>query len=345
MSTNQNNPEEEVDLGSLFVIIGKGFSKFFNFIGSIFRGIFHGMISVLLFLRSNLLKIGIAALLGGVLGFFLEVRKLDTYESDLILEPNFKSTRQLYDNIDYYNNLVKQKDTLALAKTFNLDKLLAESLYGFNIEPIRVDSDIINAYDELVLSVDTLTIGSYDYLDFKASFTTYDYRFHKVTVTAKKNDVFNKLGNVIVSSVQNNNYFDRLKILTNENLNRIDSLYRENLTQIDSLRKVYMEVMLKEANKQSNGTNIDLGGQKAVSKEFELFAANKEINEDLTKVSLEKATQYEVINVLSNFQPIGSKIKGVTTNYAFLLTLLGAGLMILFLLLIKLNRYLNNYAK
>ena len=40
MSTNQNNHEEEVDLGSLFVIIGKGFSKIFNFIGNIFRGIF-----------------------------------------------------------------------------------------------------------------------------------------------------------------------------------------------------------------------------------------------------------------------------------------------------------------
>ena len=46
MSTNQqkesskSNNEEEVDLGSLFVIIGKGFSKFFNFIGGIFKGIF-----------------------------------------------------------------------------------------------------------------------------------------------------------------------------------------------------------------------------------------------------------------------------------------------------------------
>ena len=46
MSTNQKqqNNEEEVDLGSLFIIIGKGFSKFFNFIGSIFKGIFDFLI-------------------------------------------------------------------------------------------------------------------------------------------------------------------------------------------------------------------------------------------------------------------------------------------------------------
>ena len=52
MSTNQqkenskSNNEEEVDLGSLFVIIGKGFSKFFNFIGAIFKGIFHSIILI-----------------------------------------------------------------------------------------------------------------------------------------------------------------------------------------------------------------------------------------------------------------------------------------------------------
>ena len=31
MSTAKNNNEEEVDLGSLFVIIGNGFKNFFNF--------------------------------------------------------------------------------------------------------------------------------------------------------------------------------------------------------------------------------------------------------------------------------------------------------------------------
>jgi hypothetical protein len=345
MSTNQNNHEEEVDLGSLFVIIGKGFSKIFNFIGNIFRGIFHGIISVLLFLRSNLLKIGVAALLGGALGFFIETKKVDAFESDLILEPNFKSTRQLYKNINYYNNLVIQADTMAIATAFNLDKLSAASLNEFRIEPVIVDSDIINAYDDLILSVDSLTIKSYDYFAFEASFTKYDYRFHKVTVSAKKNDIFKELGNVIISSVEKNAYFNRLKVLTNENLNRTDSLYRENLIEIDSLRKVYMQVMIAEADKQSNGTNIDLGGQNSTAKELELFAVNKEINEDLQEISLEKATQYEVINVLSNFQPIGSKIKGVTNNYAFLLTGFGASCMILFLLLIKLNRYLNSYEK
>jgi hypothetical protein len=205
--------------------------------------------------------------------------------------------------------------------------------------------DIINAYDDLILSVDTLAIKSYLYSDFKDSFTDYDYKVHKVTVRAEKNDVFDKLEDVIVFSLANNKYFERLKKLTNESLNRSDSLYRQNLTQVDSLRKVYMEVMVAEAKKLTTGTNIDLGGQIKTTKELELFATNRKINADLKDISTQKSTKYEIINVLSSFQPIGSEIRGVTKNYAFLFSFLGAGLMVVFLLIKQLNGYLNDYTK
>ena len=351
MSTNQqkenskSNNEEEVDLGSLFVVIGKGFSNFFNFIGDIFKGIFHFLITILIFLRENILKIGIAGFIGLIAGFFLEVKTPKKFESEMLLKPNFESTRQLYNNVNYYNDLVKQKDTVSLQKIFNLDKKTAASLEEFEIEPIITNRDIINAYDNLIESVDTLTIKSYVYEAFENSFTIYDYEVHKLNVTAKENDVFNKLGDVIISSVVNNNYFKRLKKLTNENLNRTDSLYRQNLTQIDSLRKVYMEVMIEEAKKTTAGTNIDLGGKNKTTKELELFTTNKVINQDLKNIASQKATEYEVINVLSSFQPIGTEIKGVTKNYAFLLAILGVGFMILVLLLRQLNAYLENYNK
>ena len=351
MSTNQqkenskSNNEEEVDLGSLFVIIGKGFSKFFNFIGNIFKGIFHFLITILIFLRENILKIGIAGFIGLIAGFFLEVKTPKKFESEMLLKPNFESTRQLYNNVNYYNDLVKQKDTVSLQKIFNLDKKTAASLEEFEIEPIITNRDIINAYDNLIESVDTLTIKSYVYEAFENSFTIYDYEVHKLNVTAKENDVFNKLGDVIISSVVNNNYFKRFKKLTNENLNRTDSLYRQNLIQLDSLRRVYMEVMIEDAKKTTTGTNIDLGGKNKTTKELELFTTNKVINQDLKNIASQKATEYEVINVLSSFQPIGAEIKGITKNYAFLLMVLGAGLMVLFLLLRQLNAYLENYNK
>ncbi|WP_299670589.1 hypothetical protein [uncultured Polaribacter sp.] len=347
MSTNQptKNNEEEVDLGSLFVIIGKGFSKFFNFIGNIFKGIFHVFISILIFLKENIIKIGIAAIIGFGIGFFLELKSPEKYGSDLLVQANFKSATQLYNNINFYNDLVKQKDTAGLVRTFKLDKQTAASLKKFSIEPIVNENDIINSYNDFVLEVDTTTVKSYTYDEFKTSFTDLDYNIHKINVVAEKNDVFHQLDEVIISSIVNNRYFSRLKELTNENLNRTDSLYRQNLSQIDSLRKVYMQVMIEEAKKQASGTSIDLGGEKRTTKELELFETNRKINEELKEIALDKSEKYEIINVISNFQPIGYEIKGITKNTAFQLAILGALCMIFILVSLKLNTYLNNYKK
>ncbi|MEN8775957.1 MAG: hypothetical protein ABF263_00480 [Polaribacter sp.] len=345
MSTSHNNNEEEVDLGSLFKIIGKGFQNLFNFIGNIFKGIFHFFISILIFLKDNIVKIGIAAFIGFAIGVFIQVKSADKYESQMLVQPNFKSANQLYNNISYYNDLVKQKDTANIQKTFKIDKETAASLKKFTIEPIINENDIINSYNDFILDVDTTTVKSYNFEDFKASFSLLDYKIHKINVVSEKSDVFDKLDEVILSSVIKNKYFNRVKELTNENLNRTDSLLRSNLGQIDSLRVVYMKVMLEEAKKQNSGTSIDLGGKMRTTKELELFETNREINEELEDIVKDKSEKYEVINVISNFQPIGSEIKGVTRNIAFQLSVLGALAMIFILLLIKINSYLNNYKK
>lgn len=347
MSTNQqkNTNEEEVDLGSLFVIIGKGFKNFFNFIGSIFTGIFDFLILTLLFLKVNSIKLSIATVLGGVLGFLIELNSQDKFGSEMLVEPNFKSVRQLYYNINFYNDLVKQKDTLTLAKTFNLSKNDAASLKKFSIEPIINKNDIINLYDEFVIRVDTATASTYTFEDFKPEFKELDYKAHKIVVESEKNNIFKKLSSTIISSVVKNSYFKRVQHLTNENLNRTDSVYRQNLSQIDSLRQVYMKVMIAEAGKETSGTNIDLGGQGRRAKELDLFETSMKINEELAEISKERSEKYEIINVISDFQPVGYKINGVAKNYIFILGALGFGLMIAILLVFKLNIYLENYKK
>jgi len=41
--TSQTQQEEEVDLGNLFIVIGKGFRNLFNFFGNIFKVSFIGL--------------------------------------------------------------------------------------------------------------------------------------------------------------------------------------------------------------------------------------------------------------------------------------------------------------
>jgi hypothetical protein len=345
MPKETSSKEEEIELGSLFIIIGKGFSNLLKFIGNLFKELFHFLIIILLFIKSNFKKIAIAAIIGVVLGSFLEFKKGTTYGATLQVQPNFNSARQLYNNINYYNDLVKQKDTLQLATTFKISKEEASSLKKFEISPIKNANDFLTSYDDLILSVDTLTAKSYSFEAFKRTFTDYDYKVHTVSVIASKNNLFSKLDDVIISSIIDNKYFNKVKTLTNENLNRTDSLLRQNLSQIDSLRKVYMAVMIEESKKLNTGTTIDLGGTKQTTKELELFETNRRINKDLKEISEDKSEKSSVINVISNFQPIGYEIKGIDKNYGVLLGGLGAGLMIVFLLLAQLNGYLNNYKK
>jgi len=344
MATKQQNNEEEVDLGSLFVIIGKGFSNLFNFIGNLFKSIFHFFITILLFLKEHLVKIAIAAVLGFIVGFFIEMKTPKRYTSDLLLQPNFKSSRQLYNNIHFYSDLVKQKDTLGIQKIFGLTKEEASSLKKFTIEPIINQKDIVSSYDDLVSEVDTLALRDFDFEEFQTSFTTFDYKLHRITVVAEKKDVFQKLDEVIIAAI-NNPYFSNLKKLTNENLNRTDSIYRQNLSQVDSLRSVYMQALLAEAKKESSGTNIDFGSKERPTKEIELFNTHRRINFELKEISETKSKEYEIINVIYNFQPIGEEIKGIIENNAFQFAVLFALATILLLLLLKLNSYLNSYKK
>tara|TARA_B100000780_G_C21091443_1_gene439875 strand:- start:237 stop:1274 length:1038 start_codon:yes stop_codon:yes gene_type:complete len=345
MSTNQNNNEEEVDLGSLFLIIGKGFSKLFNFIGNVFKGFFHFLISILLFIKLHFKKIAIAAFIGGILGAYLEHVNEDKFGSNMLVQPNFKSTNQLYENINYYNDLVEQENVSLLASVFNMDTIKAAGFKKFEINPVVNDIDVINAYNKFILFADTLTVKSYDFFKFKKSFTVYDYEIHNISVEATISDIFTGLDEVIISSVENNYYYNRIKYLTNENLFRTDSLLRANLTEVDSLRQVYMRIMLEESKKESSGTNIDFGGTQKNTKEIELFETDREINEDLGRISIDIGKQSEVINIISNFKTVGYEIKGITKNLIFILAARSVLLMLLFILLLDLNRYLSNYKK
>jgi len=345
MSTAKNKNEEEVDLGSLFVIIGKGFKNFFNFIGSIFKGIFHRFILILIFLRLHLIKFAVAALIGAIAGFFVENSKEIKFSSNLIVKPNFESTQLLYKNINYYNDLITQKNTQQLSSIFKLDSSKAASLRKFEITPITNRNDVINAYDKFILEVDTLTVKSYNFDDFEKNFTDFEYLNHEIEVVATVNYVFSSLDNIIIETVEKNQYFNRIKKLTKENLLTKDSILRVNFTEVDSLRNVYMRAIIEGAKNNSNGTNIDLGSQSNATKENDLFEIDRKIIYDLSQTFEDIASKSDVINIISNFQSIGSEIKGITNNYIFLLSSMSVLLMLLYVSLIEFNKYLMNYNK
>jgi len=345
MSTKKQNNDEEVDLGSLFTVIGKGFKNFFNFIGNIFKGIFHRLILILLFLKLHILKFSVAVLIGGIVGFFLESNKETKFSSNLIVKPNFESTQLLYENINYYNDLVKQQITKHLASIFKIDTSKAAALRKFEITPLMNSNDIINAYDNFILEVDTLTVKSYDFDNFESSFTDFDYLVHNIEVQATVSDIFSELEITIINSIEKNTFFNKIKNLTKENLNTKDSILKANFIEVDSLRNVYMRAILEGAKNNSNGTNIDLGSKSNITKENDLFEIDRKIIYDLSQTYKDIATKSDVINIISNFKPEGSEIKGITKNLIFIMAVLGFLLTLFIILLFDLNKYLEDYKR
>ena len=56
--------EEDIDIAQLFVLIGKGISAIINFIASLIKTVFSWFLIFLIFIRGNLKKMLLAAIIG-----------------------------------------------------------------------------------------------------------------------------------------------------------------------------------------------------------------------------------------------------------------------------------------
>jgi len=345
MSTKENQTntkEEEIDLGRLFQLIGLGFTNLFNTIGNLLKNLFKALIFVLLFLRKHLLKFAIAAIVGFFIGYFSEGNER-TFESSMIVSPNFNSAHQLYNNITYYNNLVSQKDTSDLAKLFNLNKKEAASLKSFEINPIITENEKLSLLDEFIKTADTTTVKLIDKNTYINSLTKFNYKNHRIIVKAAQNNIFRKLEPTIVTNIAENPFFTSQKRTFDKNTAFESKALLAQIAQIDSLRDLYKKVLLKEAEKNTSGTQIDLSSKTDKKEsELELFKIQKNINMRLNEINTLKAEEGEIINKVSGFGRVGSKVfiaYRAPGEYAILLMVL----TLITILLLELNKYLKNY--
>jgi len=340
----QNIPQDgEVDLGSLFKIIGEGFRNFFNFIGKVFKGILHSLILALVFIRNNAFKLGLALFIGAALGLYLDLTQPKQFSSTMIVEPNFKSTQQLYKNINYYHELVKQRDSILLAKTLNISVNEASKLKGFYIDPIINENEKYELFDSFSQEIDSALVKYINLKEFKKAFTKYDYKYHQIEVKSLNSTIFEKLSIPIISSVENNSYFKNQKKINDENLLQNERVLKKSLREVDTLRKIYNEVLITEANKQNTGTAITLAQGVKKTNEIELFKESLELNEELIDNNKEKAETTEIVNVVSTFSKIGVKERSILKKWTFVLGVSLGLVMLIVILLIRLNSYLKNY--
>ena len=115
------------------------------------------------------------------------------------------------------------------------------------------------------------------------------------------------------------------------------------LAQIDSLRNLYKQVLLKEAEKNTPATQIDLSLKTdKKDNELELFKVQKDINKRLVEITTIKAEEGEIISKVSGFGSVGTKLS-IIRRAPGLYALYLMGLTLIIILLFELNNYLKNY--
>ncbi|MFD0990543.1 hypothetical protein ACFQ1R_10585 [Mariniflexile jejuense] len=342
----QPQSSEEIDLGTVFKAIGNVFSKLFNFIGSIFKAVFELVILFLIFIQKHFIKFAIAGFIGLGLGFYLDMKKEPKYVSTMVLEPNFNSVQQLYNNIEFYNALAVAKDFNGLSEALDISKKEAVYIKKFNVESYSDENQKVQLFDRFVRSLDTTTQKTIDMDAYLKNFNSLDARFHTVTVVATNNSVAKKIQPSIINSISRNEYFNLQKDISDINISLQDSIYNKQIREIDSLQLLYKKVMLKEAEKVSQGTNISLGedGSKE-NKELSLINKVEELKTSIVLLNEERANKSSILNVISEFPKKGVEVKGFLKSYKFLVPCILIGILLVFFGLQSFNTYLKNYKK
>jgi hypothetical protein len=342
--TKKTIPSEEVDLGQLFKIIGNGFRNFFNAIGNFIKTGFHYGILVLIFLKKNILYLGIASLIGGILGFILDLNKDTFYSSDMILKTNYGSAKSLYAQKSYIGNLVKNEDTIALAKYFDIKSNEASSLLGFEVEPFEKEKNILIDYDYYMTKRDTNFVKDFEFADYQKRISDADLRLQKVTFYATDGVILKKLSNGIKNGIAND-YYQKIKERSIKKLSLKRKRLERDLFEIDSIRENHRKVSLigVKTKNTTGGTNIDLSNKNTrTHKDIDLFEISKDILTQLENLKLDEDRSGEIVTVLSKFSR-GGKYSSLKHKKWFRYSVFGFILMTLFILGKRFNNYLENY--
>ena len=342
----KNTSSDEIDLGQLLQLIGRAFQKLFNFIGSIFKGLFHLFILFLLFIQKNFIILTGAIVVGGVAGYFLDTYLPEKYVSKMVVEPNFNSVQQLYNNIDFYNDLAEAEDSVALAASLGINHWEAASIKEIFVDSYSDENQKIKLFDEFIRELDTTTIKALDYEAYLQNFNAMDARFHQITIIATNSLAAKKTQPTIVGAISANDYFKLQKKISDENLSLQDSIYNQQLLEIDSLQSLYKRVLVKEADKPMQGTNINLAENgESQNKELALVQEREVLKGRLVLLNKERANKSSIINVISDFPLRGVEQKGFLNSYKYVLPMLFL-IFILFVLGIReLNKFLKTYSK
>lgn len=300
---------EEVDLGQLFKLIGNTFDRFFKFIGRIFNKLFLAFVWFVFFIKKHVLKLIIAGVIGFSFGAIIEKASGPIYKSYITVKQNYDTGEDLYNSISYYNDLVKQNDTVTLGFVLGISGNEAGSILAFEIESVITENEKIKEFDKYIKTLDTTIAKTVKYKSYIENSKDFNHQYQQIDIKSKERNNFSTVFDKLIEGISSNEYFRReqekdLLELSNEELTLKTALLKS-----DSLQNTYKRVLEKSLkNKKSSEIGIIFEGanDKDQTKEFDLYINDIELRRELVEISRLKSDKKHIIEIISSKQDSGA---------------------------------------
>ncbi|MDA3905862.1 MAG: hypothetical protein PF484_07290 [Bacteroidales bacterium] len=340
-NSTMKSDDEDMDLGVLFNLLRSLFKSIGNGIKTFFATSFNMLISFFIYLKRHIIKFIIAAVIGGILGAIVEYKiEEPLYSSSMTVQANYESIIQLYNDIEYCEGLISEKDYISLGDYFKIDSIDASSIKKIEVSPYTNDNQIILAYNDFISKLDSNVIENIDYEKFSQNIPKEEFLYHVINVESTNRALFEKLEKPIINSLADNPYYSKLLQTEISNLQSQENVLISSMIELDSLRQFYKEISLNESKKENAATTFYMGNTEEDKRDIIVFDKYIKANIDLVEIKSEINLKNEIVNVVSSFNKTGAEVKGLLRNSMVLGFFGGILLIFIYLLVIESNRFL-----
>ena len=309
MSTTSNpQPSEEVDLGQLFKMIGNGFRRLFQFIGSIFKQLFLAFVWLVFFLKKRAIILLIAAAVGIALGLVLNKTSPPIYKSSISVKQNYPTGENLYGSIEYYNGLLKDRDYEVLGRVLGIGEDVSNKIVGFSIEPIITDNDRVVMFDQYITELDSLAASKVEYEAFIDNIEDYKHRNQQISIKSTTRANFKAVFTNIVDNINSNSFFKKEQAKDIFELEESKAAIEQALVQSDSLQRTYKRVLEQQTDAKSGAEiGITFEGDNDIDKtrEYDLYLNDIRLRKELVDINRRLNDIENIVDAISSKQESG----------------------------------------
>jgi len=278
---------EEIDLGYLIKQTGVILKKIVKYF----------FVIIYFFLKFKFALLGI--IIAGILyGYYKDENSLKTYESQILVIPNFESVDYMYDKAEALNIKVKLKDTVFLKELFGTKSIYFRSL---EIEPIV---DIYNFVSKSRENIDVFRILSHnqdmkDYVEDMSNSKYYKYHRMKFTIVGKDNSEY--IVDKVLDYLNDNSHFDEYREVSVENTKMLLDENIKMITQVDSI--ISASTAFAANNKSSQSVFINNNSQLN-----SLLTTKQELLDNRLKILFKSKDETAIVKIVSaSYNLVGEK--------------------------------------